>query len=77
MSKSMWILFTLLSVLVIAGMYREYINLPLPQHLNCKENWISKKCFRCPKTFLDIQKSVFFQIEKKLDIQKKIGRPNF
>ena len=48
MSKRMWILFTLLSVLVIAGIYREYINLPLPQHLNCKESMLvqmfSDKC---------------------------------
>ena len=48
MSKGMWILFTLLSILVIAGMYREYSNLPLPKHLNCKESMLeqmfSDKC---------------------------------
>ena len=44
----MWILFTLLSILVIAAMYREYSNLPLPKHLNCKESMLeqmfSDKC---------------------------------
>ena len=48
MSKGMWILFTLLSILVIAAMYREFSNLPLPQHLNCKESMLeqmfSDKC---------------------------------
>ena len=48
MTKTMWILLALLSVLVISSIYREYSNLPTPDHLNCKESMIeqffSDKC---------------------------------
>ena len=38
MSKSMWILAALISVLVIASIYREQSGLDIPDHLNCKES---------------------------------------
>ena len=49
MSKTtMWILLTLLVILVLSSMYREYSNLPTPDHLKCKESMIqqmfSDKC---------------------------------
>lgn len=48
MSKTMWILLTLLVVLVLSSMYREYSNLPTPDHLKCKESMLqqmfSDKC---------------------------------
>ena len=54
MSKTMWILLALLSVLVISSMYREYTKMPLPEHLNCKESMLeqmfSNKC--TPRNFL-------------------------
>ena len=45
----MWILLTLLVILVLSSMYREYSNLPTPDHLKCKESmlqqmfWISAR----------------------------------
>ena len=48
MSKTMWILLTLLVILVLSSMYREYSNLPTPDHLKCKESMLqqmfSDKC---------------------------------
>ena len=48
MSKTMWILLTLLAILALSSMYREYSNLPTPDHLKCKESMIkqmfSDKC---------------------------------
>ena len=48
MSKTMWILLTLLVILVLSSMYREYSNLPTPDHLKCKESMFqqmfSDKC---------------------------------
>ena len=48
MSKTMWILLTLLVILVLSSMYREYSNLPIPDHLKCKESMLqqmfSDKC---------------------------------
>ena len=48
MSKTMWILLTLLVILVLSSMYREYSNLPKPDHLECKESMLqqmfSDKC---------------------------------
>ncbi len=48
MSKTMWILLTLLVILVLSSMYGEYSNLPTPNHLKCKESMIqqmfSDKC---------------------------------
>ena len=48
MTKTMWILLTLLSILIISSIYREYSNMPVPDHLNCKESMIeqmfSDKC---------------------------------
>ena len=48
MSKTMWILLTLLVILVLSSMYREYSNLPIPNHLKCKESMLqqmfSDKC---------------------------------
>ena len=38
MSKNMWILAALISVLVIASIYREQSGLEMPGHLNCKES---------------------------------------
>ncbi|MDC0094024.1 hypothetical protein OAI86_06835 [Alphaproteobacteria bacterium] len=38
MSKNMWILAALISVLVIASIYREQSRLEMPDHLNCKES---------------------------------------
>ena len=44
----MWILLALLSVLIISSIYREYADLPTPDHLKCKESMIqqflSDKC---------------------------------
>mgnify|MGYP001380266523 CR=1 FL=1 len=48
MSKTMWIIITLISILIIASIYRSYNNMPLPDHLNCKESMLeqmfSNKC---------------------------------
>ena len=48
MSKTMWILLTLISILMIASIYRSYNNMPLPEHLKCKESMLqqmfSDKC---------------------------------
>ena len=48
MTKTMWILLTLISVLIISSIYREYSNMPVPDHLNCKESMLqqmfSDKC---------------------------------
>ena len=48
MSKTMWILLTLLVILVLSSMYREFANLPTPDHLKCKESMLqqmfSDKC---------------------------------
>ena len=44
----MWILLTLLVILVLSSMYKEYSNLPTPDHLKCKESMLqqmfSDKC---------------------------------
>ncbi len=54
MSRTMWILLVLLSILVISSIYREHSNLPIPDHLNCKESMLqqmfSKKC--TPRKFI-------------------------
>ena len=42
MSKTMWILLTLLVILVLSSMYREYSNLPTPDHLKCKESMLQQ-----------------------------------
>ena len=48
MSKTMWILLTLFVILVLSSIYREYSNLPTPDHLKCKESMLqqmfSDKC---------------------------------
>ena len=48
MSRTMWILLTLISVMIIVSIYREYNKMPLPDHLNCKESMLeqmfSDKC---------------------------------
>ncbi len=48
MSKTMWIIFTLISILIIASIYRSYNNMPMPDHLKCKESMLeqmfSDKC---------------------------------
>ena len=48
MSKNMWILAALISVLVIASIYREQSGMKMPDHLNCKESMLqqmfSDKC---------------------------------
>jgi len=48
MSKNMWILAALISVLVIASIYREQSGMEMPDHLNCKESMLqqmfSDKC---------------------------------
>ena len=48
MSKTMWILLTLLVILVLSAIYREYSNLPTLDHLKCKESMLqqmfSDKC---------------------------------
>ena len=38
MSRNMWILAVLISVLVIASIYREQSGMKMPDHLNCKES---------------------------------------
>ena len=38
MSKYMWILAALISVMVIASIYREQSGMKMPDHLNCKES---------------------------------------
>ena len=44
----MWILLTLLVILALSSMYKEYLNLPIPDHLKCKESMLqqmfSDKC---------------------------------
>ena len=40
MSKNMWILAALISVLVIASIYREQSGMKMPDHLNCKESML-------------------------------------
>ena len=42
MSKTMWILLTLLVILVLSSIYREYSNLPIPDHLKCKESMLKQ-----------------------------------
>ena len=55
MSKTKWIILTLISILIIASIYRGYNNMPLPDHLKCKESMLeqmfSNKCTP-RKTFL-------------------------
>ena len=59
MSRTMWILLTLISVMVIVSIYRQYNNMPLPDHLNCKESMLeqmfSDKCTP-RKSFIKNQK---------------------
>ena len=54
MSRNMWILAVLISVLVIASIYREQSGMKMPEHLNCKESMFeqmfSDKC--TPRTGL-------------------------
>ena len=38
MSKNMWILAALISVFVIASIYREQSGMKTPDHLKCKES---------------------------------------
>ena len=38
MSRNMWILAVLISVLIIASIYREQSGMKMPDHLNCKES---------------------------------------
>ena len=42
MSKNMWILAALISVLVIASIYREQSDMKMPDHLNCKESMLQQ-----------------------------------
>ena len=42
MSKNMWILATLISILVIASIYREQSGMEMPDHLNCKESLLKQ-----------------------------------
>ena len=42
MSKNMWILAALISVLVIASIYREQSDMEMPDHLNCKESMLQQ-----------------------------------
>ena len=42
MSKNMWILAALISVLVIASIYREQSGMKMPDHLNCKESMLKQ-----------------------------------
>ncbi len=42
MSRTMWILATLLSIMIIATIYKQYANLPVPDHLNCKESMLEQ-----------------------------------
>ena len=55
MSKNMWILAALISVLVIASIYREQSGMKMPDHLNCKESMLQQmfadKC--TPRTGLN------------------------
>ena len=48
MSKTMWILAALITVLVIASIYREQAGMKTPEHLKCKESMLqqmfSDKC---------------------------------
>jgi|TARA_B100001175_G_C19187436_1_gene485071 hypothetical protein len=38
----MWILAALISVLVIASIYREQSGMKMPDHLNCKESMLQQ-----------------------------------
>ena len=38
----MWILAALISVLVIASIYREQSGMEMPDHLNCKESMLQQ-----------------------------------
>ena len=42
MSKNMWILAALISVLVIASIYREQSGMKMLDHLNCKESMLQQ-----------------------------------
>ena len=42
MSKTMWILAVLITVLVIASIYREESGMETPDHLNCKESMLQQ-----------------------------------
>ena len=42
MSKNMWILAALISVLVIASIYREQSGMKMADHLNCKESMLQQ-----------------------------------
>lgn len=48
MSKTMWILAALITVLVIGSIYREQSGMKTPEHLKCKESMFqqmfSDKC---------------------------------
>ena len=51
MSRNMWILAVLISVLVIASIYSEQSGMKMPDHLNCKESMFEQmftdKCTPC------------------------------
>ena len=59
MTKTMWILLTLISIMMIASIFRYYNDMPVPDHLNCKESMLeqmfSDKCTP-RKKFLKNQK---------------------
>ena len=42
MSKNMWILAALISVLVTASIYREQSGMKMPDHLDCKESMLQQ-----------------------------------
>ena len=54
MSRNMWILAVLISILVIASIYREQSGMKMPDHLKCKESMfeqmLTDKC--TPRTGL-------------------------
>lgn len=42
MSKTMWILASLIIITVIASIYREQSNMKMPEYLNCKESMLTQ-----------------------------------
>ena len=42
MSKTMWILAILITITVIASVYREQSGMELPAHLKCKESMLQQ-----------------------------------
>ena len=59
MSRTMWILLTLISVMIIVSIYRHYNNMPLPDHQTAKiyvRTNVLRQDVRLVKSFIKNQK---------------------